>query len=113
MSVLFRLRSATVAEVADELPDPPTSTAIRTHLRILEDKGHVRRQRDGRRNVYRPVMSRARASRAALTDVLGTFFGGSLGDAVAAHLADPSVEVDSEELDRLRKLIEAARKRTS
>lgn len=111
MTALFRLREATVAEIAGELPDPPTHTAIRTHLRILEEKGHVQRHREGRRNVYRPARSRTRASRAALSDVLETFFGGSLRDAVAAHLADPSSTVDGDDLDRLRKLIDEARKR--
>ena len=110
MAALFRLREATVAEIAGELPDPPTPTAVRTLLRILEDKGHVHRQRDGRRNTYRPAVSRTRAARAALSDVLGTFFGGSLEEAVAAHLADPSATVDRADLERLKKLIEAARK---
>jgi len=111
MSALFRLGEATVAEVAAELPDPPTRTAVRTHLRILEDKGHVQRRRDGRRNVYRPATSRARASRAAFAEVLGTFFEGSLRNAVAAHLADPSTTVDPEDLVRLRELIDEVRKK--
>ena len=109
MNVLFRHGRASVVEIAQGLPDPPTNTAIRTLLRILEQKGYVRRQKDGRRYLYRPVMSRAKAARAALSNVLGTFFEGSLGDAVAAHLADPSTRLEQDELDRLRQLIDDAR----
>lgn len=110
MNVLFRREQASVAEIAAELPDAPTDTAIRTHLRILEDKGHVKRQRAGRKHLYRPTISRSRAARTALNSVLSTFFDGSLGEAVATHLADPSAEVDADELRRLRKLIADARK---
>ena len=108
MSVLFRVGEASVADIADGLPDPPTHTAIRTLLRILEDKGHVKRTRDGRRHLYRASMSRTKAARAALKNVLGTFFNGSLGEAVATHLADPKGGVAPDELERLRQLIDEA-----
>ena len=110
MNVLYRREQATVTEIAAELPNSPSDTAIRTHLRILEEKGHVKRQRTGRKHLYRPTMSRKRAARAALTGVLSTFFDGSLGDAVAAHLADPKSEVDDDEIKRLRALIRQAGK---
>ena len=110
MNVLYRHETASVAEIAAELPNTPTDSAIRTHLKILEAKGQVKRQRQGRKHVYRPATSRTRAARAALTGVLGTFFDGSLGDAVAAHLADPKSRIDSAELERLRKLIRDAEK---
>ena len=112
MNVLFRDGRASVVEIAKGLPDPPSNTAIRTLLRILEKKGYVRRQRDGRRHLYRPAMSRTKAARAALSSVLGTFFEGSLGDAVAAHLADPATKLEPDELDRLRRLISDARRRS-
>ena len=64
----------------------------------------MKRQRDGRRHLYRPALSRKRAARAALSNVLRTFFDGSLGEAVAAHLADPKGGVDAAELERLRGL---------
>ena len=108
MNVLFRLGEATVVEIAGELPDPPSETAVRTFLKILENKGHVRRQRQGRRHVYRPAKSRKRAARAALSDVLSTFFKGSLGEAVATHLSDPTTRLEAEELERLRRLIREA-----
>lgn len=110
MNALFRRQRASVKEIAEEIPDPPSETAIRTFLRILQEKGYVKRERDGRRHIYRPAVSRTRAARKALAGVLGTFFEGSLGDAVAAHLADPSAQVDEDELERLRELIESARK---
>ena len=110
MNVLYRCETATVAELAIELPNSPTESAIRTHLKILEDKGQVKRQRSGRKHIYRPVTSRTRAARAALTGVLGTFFDGSLGDAVAAHLADPKAKIDEAELERLQQLIRDAGK---
>lgn len=110
MNVLYKREQATVAEISAGMPEPPSDTAIRTHLRILEDKGHVRRQRQGRRHVYRPVVSRQRAARAALSGVLSTFFDGSLGDAVAMHLADPRADVNDDELQRLRELVRDAGK---
>lgn len=113
MNVLFRRGKASVADIAAEIPDPPSNTAIRTLLRILETKGHVRREREGRRHLYGPRMSRTRAARAALSNVLGTFFDGSLGNAVAAHLSDPSSEIDPEELKQLRRLIAEAKKRST
>ncbi len=110
MNVLFRTSRASVATIAAELPNAPSHTAIRTHLRILEEKGHVKRQREGRKHVYSPKVSRKRAAKAALSGVLATFFDGSLGAAVAAHLADPQAKIDDAEIDRLRALIGDAEK---
>lgn len=110
MNVLFQRRQASVIEIAAGMPDPPSDTAVRTLLRILEGKGYVLRQKEGRRHLYRPAVSRTRAARAALSTVLGTFFRGSVGDALAAHLADPKTEIDAQELDRLQHLIDQAKK---
>ena len=110
MGVIFKVGEASVTDIANGIPDPPSDTAIRTLLTILERKGQVRRKRDGRRHLYRPASSRARAARAALDNVLETFFQGSLGDAVAAHLTDRSSKVDRDELNRLRRLIDQAKK---
>ncbi len=109
MSVVFRLGEASVADIAAAIPDPPSNTAIRTLLRILDAKGHVRRKRVGRHHLYRAVVSRTRAARAAMDDLLSTFFDDSLGDAVAAHLSDPSKKLDREELDRIQHMIDEAR----
>src|SRR5262245_2350768 len=109
MDILFARGKATVTEILAALPDPPTDTAVRTLMRILEEKGHIRRGRLGKRNVYCARLPRARAARAALRRVLDVFFGGSLGDAVAAELADPASPIDAGELARLAKLIAEAR----
>ena len=109
MNALYRRGQASVTEIAADLPNAPSDTAIRTHLRILEEKGQIKRQKAGRKHIYRPAQSRQRAARAALSGVLSTFFDGSLGDAVATHLADPGAKVDDEEIERLRALIGDAR----
>ena len=110
MDILHRRSEASVADVVAGLPQPPTHTAVRAFLSILERKGHVRRRKDGKRFIYRPARSRRRAARDALNRVLDVFFNDSLGDAVAAHLADPSSRIDREQLDRLAKIIKQARK---
>jgi predicted transcriptional regulator len=111
MDVVYALGEATAAAVADRLPEPPTRTAVRTMLRILEQKGHLRHRQEGLTFVYRASRPRARAGRTALQRVLRTFFDGSLEKAVAAHLADGANELSAEELDRLADLIEQARKK--
>lgn len=108
MDAIYQLEQASVADIADHLPDAPTDTAIRTHLRILEEKGHVTSHKDGRRNVYKPRVSRKRAAKAAFSGVLSTFFGGSLGEAVAAHLSDPRSDIDEDDIKRLKAIIDAA-----
>jgi len=110
MQVLFRKGKGTVTDIAEGIPDPPSATAIRTMLRILEEKGHVRRRRDGRSHTYLPSMPKKRAGLAALSNVLSTFFDGSLGEAVTTHLADPKTSIDRDELDRLRRLLDQAKK---
>jgi predicted transcriptional regulator len=110
MEVVYRRGQATAAEVLAELPDPPTKTAVRTLLRILEDKGQVRHRREGLTYVYLPCRPREQAARSALRGVLQTFFGGSLVNAVAAHLGEAG-ELSAEELERLAELIRQARKK--
>ena len=111
MDIVYRRGRATAAEVLAELPDPPGKTAVRTLLRILEDKGHLRHRREGLAYVYLPSRPRAQAGRSALRRVLQTFFDGSLEKAVAAHLVDSGEELTPEELQRLADLIRQARKK--
>jgi predicted transcriptional regulator len=111
MDVIYASGSATAAEVHAALPDPPSKTAVRTLLRILETKGHLSHFEDGPRFVYRAVRSRERVGRSSLKRVLDTFFGGSLERAVAAHLTDSAVELSAEELKKLSQLINQARKK--
>ena len=109
MDVLYRDRQATAAEVLAALPDPPSYSAVRALLRILETKGHVRHVADGTRYVYLPTVTRDRAGRPALAGVLETFFEGSTEKAVAALLELSPAGLSDEELGRLSRLIEQAR----
>lgn len=111
MDIIYSAGDVSVADVAAALPDPPSHTAVRTFLRILEDKGRIRRRRDGKRHIYTATGSHKRAARAALNNVLSVFFGDSLGDAVSAHLADPKAKIGKDELDRLSRAIAEARKK--
>jgi predicted transcriptional regulator len=110
MDIIYKLGSVTVADVASRLPDPPTATAVRTMLRILEDRGHVRHRVDGLRNVYTPVVPAEQANRNVLRHVVETFFHGSHAKAMAMLLETPAA-LSNEELDRLRALIDRARRR--
>src|SRR5687767_7150855 len=109
MDVLYQKTKATAAEVQEGLPDPPSYSAVRALLRILEDKGHVRHEQDGPRYVFIPRMPRDRARRSAVRHLMETFFEGSPEQAVAALLDVSSSKLSQEELDRLAKLIENAR----
>ena len=111
MDAVYARGEATAADVLAELPDPPTKTAVRTMLRILEQKGHLTHVQDGLTFVYRASRPRARAGRSALRRVLQTFFDGSLEKAVAAHLGDAAADLSPEELDRLANLIDQARRK--
>src|SRR5881275_449899 len=105
MDIVYRRGEATAADVLDDLADPPSKTAVRTLLRILEEKGHLVHRQEGLTYIYRPSRPRSRAGRSALQRVLQTFFDGSLEKAVAAHLGDPASELSAEELRRLADLI--------
>jgi predicted transcriptional regulator len=109
MDIVYRRSHATAADVLADLPDPPSKTAVRTLLRILEAKGHLRHRQEGLAYVYLPSRPRAQAGRSALRRVLQTFFDGSLEKAVAAHLVDAAVDLTPEELERLAELIRQAR----
>jgi len=111
MDVIYARGEATAAEVLTELPDPPSKTAVRTILRILEEKGHLKHKQQGLRYVYQPSRRRGPAGRSALQRVLHTFFDGSLEKAVAAHLGDSAADLSDDELARLAELIHQARKK--
>jgi BlaI family transcriptional regulator, penicillinase repressor len=109
MEVLHRAGKMTAAEVRAGMRDAPSDSAVRTTLRILEEKGHVRHQEDGGRYVYSPVASRQTARRSALREVLATFFDGSPSQAVAALLDVSAKKLSEEELNRLEELVRKAR----
>jgi predicted transcriptional regulator len=109
MDVLFRRGRATAADVMEELPGTPSYSTVRTQLRVLEEKGHVRHDTEGVRYVYGPVVRRHAARRSALRHLVDTFFEGSAEKAVAALLGGEASRVTSEELDRIADLITKAR----
>lgn len=110
MDVIYERGSATAREVMAGMPDPPGYSAVRAMLKILEEKGHVQHRQDGPRYVYAPVVPRQAASESALEQMLRTFFDGSTERAVAALLDMSAARLSPEELDRLARLIERARK---
>lgn len=109
MDVIYQLGQATVTEVMDRMPDPPSYSAVRALMRVLEEKSILRHHQDGPRYVYTPTVSHAKATNSALTRMLTTFFDGSTERAVAALLDMSSSKLNQEELDRLAQLIEKAR----
>ena len=109
MDVLFRRGRATAGEVLVELPDPPSYSAVRAHLKTLEEKGHARHEAVNLRYVYMPVMRPEQARRNALRHLVDTFFEGSVSRAAAALLDSRSARLAPGELDRLSQLIEKAR----
>ena len=109
MDIVYALGQATATAVLAAMSDPPSRTAVRTFLRILEEKGHLRHTKKGREFVYRAVRPRRRAGQSAMRRVLNTFFDGSLEKAFAAHLADPGIALDPDDLERLAGLVRKAR----
>ena len=109
MDIVFARGEATAADVAADLPDPPSYSAVRTLLRILEEKGHLRHREDGPRYVFAPTEARATASRSALQRVLETFFAGSLANAVAALVDTDAGKLSAAELKRLEAIVKAAK----
>lgn len=111
MDILYRRGRATAAEVLEEMPDPPSYSAVRAKLRVLEDKGHIKHQEEDLKYVYRPVLAPEKAKRSALQHMLDTFFDRSVEQAVAALLDHSAARLSREELNRLSRLIEEAKKR--
>ena len=110
MDVVFALGQATVNQIIAAIPDPPTPMAVRRLMHILEEKKQLRRKKQGREVVYLPRETKAKAGRSAFQRVLQTFFGGSLEEALAAHLHSRKDGMSDEERQRLIQLIELAKK---
>jgi BlaI family transcriptional regulator, penicillinase repressor len=111
MDVLYKHGPSSSGEVCAKLPDAPSETAMRTLLRILEDKGHVRHEKVGRRNVYAPTVRRDTARRSAARHLVSTFFGGMVKDAVAALLDTSDKELTPAQRRELIALINSSRER--
>lgn len=110
MDLLFKRGRATAAEVMADLPGEPSYSTVRTQLRVLEEKGHVRHEEEGLRYVYSPVLRVHTARKSALKHLVDTFFDGSAEKAVAALLGGEATKVSSDELERIADLITKARK---
>jgi BlaI family penicillinase repressor len=111
MDVLYRTGRATAADVQAGMPDAPSYSAVRTMLRILEDKGHVRHEPDGPRYVYIPTVARDKVKRSALKHVVNTFFEGSASQVMAALVELSPRDLDDDEIARLRELIDNAKQK--
>ena len=111
MDVLFRLGKATAQEVLDGLGDPPSYSAVRGMLRLLKEKGYVRHEWDGPRYVYLPTVNRDLLQRSAAAHMLHTFFNNSMESAMAAMLGVADRPPSADEIDRMTRLLERARKK--
>ena len=113
MDVLFRRGRATASQVMQELPGGPSYSTVRTQLRVLEDKGHVRHEEEGPRYVYMPAVPRHAARKSALRHLVNTFFDGSTEKVVAALLGGEGTRLSDDELKRVAELVARARKEGS
>ncbi|HVT94417.1 MAG TPA: BlaI/MecI/CopY family transcriptional regulator [Bryobacteraceae bacterium] len=111
LDILYRTGEATAAEVREALTDPPSYSAVRATLRILEEKGHVRHQARDLRYVFMPAVPREQAKRSALRHLLETFFDRSAEQMVATLLDGSAASLTGRELDRISDLIQQARKK--
>jgi predicted transcriptional regulator len=110
MDALFRRGRATAAEIMGDLTGDPSYSTVRTQLRVLEEKGHVRHEDDGVRYVYMPVVRRQAARKSALRHLVDTFFDGSAEKTVAALLGGEGARLTEDELDRIADLVARSRK---
>lgn len=110
MDAVYRLGRVSVTDVMDNIPDPPSYSAVRAMLGILEAKGHLRHEQEGAKYVYLPTLAREKARKSALKSLVQTFFDGSSGEAIAAILEMPDGKLSRGELQALSDLIEKAKK---
>jgi len=110
METLYRLGRASAAEIHESMPNPPTQTAVRTHLAVLEEKGHIRHSRAGAKHIYEPVVSREQMAKTVMDGVVENFFGGSIEHVVATLIDPDEPKLSDEQLDRLSKMIEQAKR---
>jgi predicted transcriptional regulator len=109
MDALYRLGRATASEILEQIPGAPSYSTVRTQLRVLEEKGHVRHEAQGLRYLYAPTVPRHAARKTALRHLVDTFFDGSPGNVVTALLGSDAGKLSDEELERIARIVKAAR----
>jgi predicted transcriptional regulator len=110
MDLLYRLGRATASEIRESLAGQPSDSTVRTQLRVLEEKGHVRHEEHGLRFIYMPTVPRHTARKSALNHLVDTFFDGSHAKVVTTLLGSDGSRLSDDELDRIAEMIESARK---
>lgn len=110
MDVVFQLGQATVADVLDRIPDPPSYSAVRATMRVLVEKGHLKHKQDGPRYLYVPTVAQDKAKSAAVSHLVGTFFNGSMEAAVMTLLQMSEAKLSKSDVERLRAKIRDAEK---
>ena len=110
MDILYQRGRASAAEILAAMPDPPSYSAVRAKLRVLEEKGHIRHEAESLHYIYLPTTARETARRSALRHMLATFFDGSVEQTVAALLDLSATDLSEQDLDRIGRLIEDARR---
>jgi len=109
LEILIERGKASASEVRSAMTDAPSYSAVRTLLKVLEDKGHVRHRAEGLRYVYLPTIGRERAKKNAVKHLMKTYFNGSAEQIVAALLDVSSTQLTREELNRMAQMIEKAK----
>ena len=109
MDLVFAQGEATLSQILEDMDSPPTRPALRSILTILEGKGQLKHRQEGREFIYQPVHSRAEVGQSTLSRVIGTFFGGSLTQALAAYLSHPQTKLSEEEVTELRHFLDQAK----
>lgn len=108
MNIIYQAGQASVSDVLQQLDDPPSYSAVRALIGILEEKGHLTHKKIGRKYIYLPTVNRNKAKKSALKDVVQTFFGGSAQEVVASLLEIKKKDLNEEELERIAQLIDEA-----
>lgn len=109
MDLVFAQGEATLSQILEGMESPPTRPALRSILTILEGKGHLKHRQEGREFIYQPVHSREEVGQSTLSRVIGTFFGGSLTQALAAYLSHPQTQLSEAEITELRSFLDQAK----
>ncbi|GEP44255.1 BlaI family transcriptional regulator [Brevifollis gellanilyticus] len=109
MDLVFARGEATLSQILEDMAEPPTRPALRSILTILEGKGQLKHRQDGREFIYQPVHSREEVGQSTLSRVIGTFFGGSVSQALASYLSHPKTQLTKTEVEELRRFLDQAK----